>query len=496
MSNRKPIVVDTTGLIGQIPDTDSAIILSATFIGNAILIPAANGAVQIGTSGNARGICAVDLQQTRLAVTYVASGSYSAVLSGADNRVISQYSVVCGGQNNWLDDEYSVIGGGVNNNIYDGSTNADGNVIAGGVNNEITGHGCSVGGGQHNHISKTFAAGVLYSTIAGGLENSIIGDYCTIGGGYQNTIPVNCGNYNTITGGYSNTTVAASTNNGSNVLGGYDNSIQGQYCVVAGGLSNDIVLAAGAIGSTIGGGYNNNISESYSTIAGGYENLIEATYCSIGGGTTNHIHGSDSSYSVICGGDRNTITNAAYASILGGATNSITGDYGSILGGESNSVTAEHGTCLGAFALASNYGQFAQASGQFTAVGDAQTSILVARCQTTNATQTEMFLDGSAQRLTILEKSTWYYTIKLIGRQTNSDYTVQGYIEEGIIKRDTGGNATITNHNHSIAFVNDANWAYAVSADTTNQALAIKVTGKASENISWVARIELVQVTG
>lgn len=547
MANRKPIVLATAGTLEQIPDTDSLIVLSASFIDDIILVPAANGAFQIGTSGDARGDSAIDLQSVRAASTQVASGLESAILSGSDNtvsddkssiasgrlNVISkgavnysyncivsgyqneiigsacvicggllnyigtangvQYSSICGGYDCTISGSYDTICGGYQNSVgYSYNTICGGrenvipndsvgrNTIGGGYQNTITAAATNngynfIGGGRSHDLKGQYsgilsgydhtlsvAAGIIggvicggyqnslisnyavvgggrghscetdYSVIAGGRNNSIVSGYGTISGGYSNTIPVNCGDYNTITGGYSNTTVAGSTYNGSNVLGGYDCSIQGQYCVVAGGYSNDITLAAGALYSTICGGNSNDITASYGTIAGGHLNAVSASY----------------------------------ASILGGY-------YGK----------------------ADKYGQRTQASGRFAAAGDAQTSTFVLRCQTTNANATEMFLDGSTQRLTIPVNTSWLYTAKIIGRQTNGDYSVGVYHNEGAITRDAA-NASLINDTSIYSNEQDANWSVAITADTTNQSLKLAVTGVADNNINWVAKVELVEVTG
>jgi hypothetical protein len=40
-----------------------------------------------------------------------------------------------------------------------------------------------------------------------------------------------------------------------------------------------------------------------------------------------------------------------------------------------------------------------------------------------------------------------------------------------------------------------AGWAFAITADTTNGALDLQVTGAAATNIRWVATIEWAEVT-
>ena len=611
MANRKPLVLDTNGYYGQIPDTDSLIVLSASFIGNAILIPVANGAVQIGATGNARGTYSVDLQQSRSGVAMVASGIYSVILGGSDNTVNTAigYSLVCGGYNNTAYDHYATVWGGNTNVILPGSSRYNSSTLGGGSQNEITGGACFIAGGFDN--TAKLAAGARHVMIGGGRQNDIAtADYNTIAGGYLNTLPVNSGDYTTITGGYSNTCVAASTNNGRNVLGGYDNSIQGQYCVVAGGYSNDIVLAAGAYYSTIMGGCENTINQLYNVIAGGFQNTLLAPtdYSVILGGRQNDavsyvdtiaggyfntipvncgdrntitggysntcvaaspsnggnvLGGYDNSiqgqYSVVAGysndivvaiggryinisgGYANDITSTFVGTIVGGYSNSMTDSYGYVGGGKDNHITATAGyeticggkdnsitlnykhsilgglgnsvasyssnnlggtgntnrytwsTTIGAYADTDHAAQVSQASGQFNSVGDAQTVVLMAARKTTDATPTLMYCRPLTNTyMDIIEGTSWYYTVKLIARQTNGDYTVSGWRAEGLVRHSIGGNPTIANNSYVVSFVGDAAWVFAVGVNTTQ--LILTVTGKAGENITWVARVELVQV--
>jgi hypothetical protein len=604
MANRKPLVLDTNGYYGQIPDTDSLIVLSASFIGNAILIPVANGAVQIGATGNARGTYSVDLQQSRSGVAMVASGNYSGILSGQNNYVDAIYACCMGGDENHISGQYSnifggqlniigsggfcvivggyqndvngslctigggdsntiigreTIGGGRENSITSGAptsyyyctiiggyqntktgtgtyntitggysnsltagTSAGGSNVLSGHDNSIQGGYCVVAGGYSNDI--VLAAGAIYSTIMGGCENTINQlynviaggfqntllaptDYSvilggrqngavsyvdTIAGGYFNTIPVNCGTYNTMTGGYSNTCVAASTSNGSNVLGGYDNSMQGQYSVVA-GYSNDIVVAIGARYINISGGYANDITTSYvGTIVGGYSNSMTGTYDYVGGGKDNHIT-APNGYQTICGGKDNSITANNRHSILGGLGNSVASYTGTNLGGHGNTNRFTWSTTIGAYADTDHAAQVSQASGQFDSVGDAQTVVLMAARKTTDATPSLMYCRPlAAGYMDIIEGTSWYYTVKLIARQTNGDYTVSGWRAEGLVHHSIGGNPTIANNSYEVSFVGDAAWVFAVGVNTTQ--LILTVTGKAGENITWVARVELVQV--
>ncbi|MFA5186702.1 MAG: hypothetical protein WC551_09520 [Patescibacteria group bacterium] len=114
---------------------------------------------------------------------------------------------------------------------------------------------------------------------------------------------------------------------------------------------------------------------------------------------------------------------------------------------------------------------------------------------TTDDTITELFLDGSSSRLTIAEGVTWFFSVRLIGRQTNGDYTTGGSFWTGILTRDSGGSASMPNNAQLSNCLNDFGWDWDIKADTTNQSLLITVQGGATDTVKWVADVELVIVS-
>ena len=100
---------------------------------------------------------------------------------------------------------------------------------------------------------------------------------------------------------------------------------------------------------------------------------------------------------------------------------------------------------VGAGASATLYGQVANANGSFATAGDAQQSIFVLRNSTTNATQTELFLDGSSARMVLPNNSLWTFSIFIGGRRTDATGGGAGYKVEGVIRRDgTAASTTLT----------------------------------------------------
>ena len=259
----------------------------------------------------------------------------------------------------------------------------------------------------------------------------------------------------------------------------------GNRSTISGGYYN----TNSAYGGAIGGGYNNSMDShsSGSVIAGGNSNTI-VDYT--GSGAT--------SMSTIGGGGTNKIENVSAAAIIGGEGNSITagGYYASILGGNNNKATNYYAVASGQYANASLVGQHSQASGRFAILGDAQTSVLTAWKTTTNATPSELFLNGSSQRCTLSSDTTWAFTVTVVARRTDADNESAAYKFEGCIDNNAGTTSLVGSVTKTVLAEDTAAWDCDVTASDANDALTITVTGEAAKTIRWVARIELTEVGG
>jgi hypothetical protein len=359
-----------------------------------------------------------------------------------------------------------------------GVAHGDYSVIGGGRNNRSAGTDSTIGGGRSN------SAGGTYSTVGGGYTNSA-GNVCsTVGGGNTNSAS---GGGSTVGGGSNNT---ASGGN-STIGGGQSNTGSGYTCTVGGGISNN----ATGPQSTVGGGQSNTSSGYYSTVAGGYNNTASATYyATVGGGINNTSSGS--SHSTIGGGNGNTAS--SYGSTIGGGGgNNASGNNSSIGGGFSNSTTSLYCTIPGGRqAKATRHGEISHSAGQFANKGDAQHTILIARNSTVNASGTVLFLDGSSARLTIPAETTWIFTTKL-SAYNDTDNLRAGYNIRGCIGRNAANGTSIIGSNIVESWVEGAmsGCVATATADDTNEALQINVTGLASKNIRWVAVVDISQVS-
>ena len=108
---------------------------------------------------------------------------------------------------------------------------------------------------------------------------------------------------------------------------------------------------------------------------------------------------------------------------------------------------------------------------------------------TTNATPTELFTDGSSARLSIATEKAWVFTALIVGRRTDVSGETAGYKIEGLIEN-IGGTTTLTGSVKTVFNEDDTNWDVAATADDTNDALVITVTGAGSKTINWRASIK------
>lgn len=135
-------------------------------------------------------------------------------------------------------------------------------------------------------------------------------------------------------------------------------------------------------------------------------------------------------------------------------------------------------------------------SGFFVAIGDSQSVEFVARNKTTNATPTTLFLDGTTatDKLTIPSGKILSFIVHVIGIKSDGT-AVAKYIREGTIKNVAGtvslvGSIITLGTDHE----DNADTDIAITADDTNDALQINVTGIASETWRWTAVVQGVEI--
>jgi hypothetical protein len=278
------------------------------------------------------------------------------------------------------------------------------------------------------------------------------------------------------------------------------------------GSGNNIseIWATGAGANSI---YRKGYSTSANTTGAGAINLGDSTTVVSGNdaysdGTNNTSSGLNSSTSggsntasgqyAQARGRQNTATGTY--SIANGGFNSSSGQ-GSVAEGDSNTASADYSIATGTLAQSRRKGQRSHSAGAVTSYYSQGTE-LFARCSTTNGTSTTMFLDGVSSRITIPANTAVRLGARIIAVQEGGSSGTIGdmatwdilctiknvagttSIVDNILYLDNAGAYQTTHHQSSQDLGANA-WVIAVSADNTNDALNIQVTGEANKNVAW-----------
>ena len=117
---------------------------------------------------------------------------------------------------------------------------------------------------------------------------------------------------------------------------------------------------------------------------------------------------------------------------------------------------------------------------------------------TTNATETELFRDGTGGtlRVQIPEGVAAKYIVQISANRTSGAHEVAGYELRGMISNDAGTVALDGPPSLETDWETDPGWSVEVEADDVNDALAIKVVGAAGASINWQADVYLQRSYG
>ncbi len=207
-------------------------------------------------------------------------------------------------------------------------------------------------------------------------------------------------------------------------------------------------------------------------------------------------------------GDNNIVANGSAFAL--GNTNNVTGSTGFALG-ESHTVSGSYSASIGGYGstatqtYAMTFGPYAKAAvqnafifgskGWFSA-GSAQGGMYILYADTTDATAEALTTTNSTAGSTNQIVAASDTCITFDGTITAMQNGAQAYASwkiEGLLVND-GGTTTLANSATTV-ISNADGWGMALSADNTNNALAITCTGEASHNIRWVANIRTTEVT-
>ena len=245
--------------------------------------------------------------------------------------------------------------------------------------------------------------------------------------------------------------------------------------------------------AVVSGGYANTASGTYAVVSGGGSNTASGNSAVVSGGGSNIASGQ---HAFVSGGYAN-IANQQYAVVSGGGGNTASGNSAVVSGGASNTASGLRAVVSGGAAgRADRYGQQAHAAGSFAAQGDAQRARFVMRQQTTGDTPTELFLDGSTTPLTIPSNKVFGFTINICTTKQGLGEQAM-FVRKGYIKNVAGTTSligTIETIGTDIKTAGATTTDVAITANDTNDALQVNVTGVAAENWRWVASVDAVEI--
>lgn len=333
-----------------------------------------------------------------------------------------------------------------------------------------------------NSASATLGATGAYSTVSGGLGNLVNGTYGTIAGGNTNTA------YSVAFVGGGQVNDAGGT--WSAICGGSNNISDGSRSFVGGGNSNE-VTSAGA----------------YSVCCGGSSNSVSNDYSYLGGGSLNTVSGR---FSVLSGGTQNTASNNL-STVLGGSANTASGIYSLAWGysttasgrfsvslGDSSSSTHDGAFAIGNQATCNTKGQIALKSHGLSTGATSYTgggfSLLSFGVETTDATPTVLTSDlataSTDNQLALTTDEVVIFKLTCIAKSGSTDF--KGWIITGMAREGSGSIFIVGSLSETIVAETSgaSSWDVSVTADSTNDCLAVTVTGAAATTIKWSANFE------
>ena len=120
-------------------------------------------------------------------------------------------------------------------------------------------------------------------------------------------------------------------------------------------------------------------------------------------------------------------------------------------------------------------------------------SMYVLYATTTNATQTELFLNNSSTRIALPQNTTMMFEADVVGRDSTGTKHC-AFRLQGVIDRTTNSTVIINTVNETIIAETEEGWAATAVADDTNDTVAIKVTGELGSTIRWTAFVKTVSI--
>jgi len=184
-------------------------------------------------------------------------------------------------------------------------------------------------------------------------------------------------------------------------------------------------------------------------------------------------------------------------SVTIGKSNTVdSGSSNAVVIGVNSTASQNSAFAFGSRSSSAIRGKYAYASGRFAADGDAQGGQFILRADTTDATATVLTANNStaaADNQIVAASDTCITFDGTITAMQNGAQSYASWRVEGLLVND-GGTTTVANSAITV-IDNQSSWGLTLTADNTNNALAITFTGEAAHNIRTVANIRTTEVT-
>jgi hypothetical protein len=276
--------------------------------------------------------------------------------------------------------------------------------------------------------------------------------------------------------------------------GGPDSStpggnVRGEYAIDLQGFpKNFATRVASGIYSLLIGGTRGTASGDSAAVVGGITGIASGINSAVIAGG----QGTASASQAVTIGGVNTVASAESSCVLAGSSGIASGPQSAVIAGVQSTASGNSAVAHGRQATASLYSNYAHASGQFAAFGDAQYTRAIARRQTTSTTATELFLDGSSLRLTIPSNKGIAGKMMVQAKQASS--ANQCYYEVDFVAVNNAGTSSLAFSNVTAHHESNAGADFAVTVDDTLDAIIMTWTAPDSNTWRCVAVIEAVEV--
>jgi hypothetical protein len=214
-------------------------------------------------------------------------------------------------------------------------------------------------------------------------------------------------------------------------------------------------------------------------------------------GSNSAAYGAQGANSVAIGAG---LARATAARALALMNNAIASGTDSIAMGIGTTASSPNSVAIGNGAFAAQSGKIAITGSNISGSGQSQMGIIVLLGATTDATprilnSTNNATSNTTNQLVLANSQAMTFTGTIVARQQAAGGTASAaWKVEGLIRREANAASTTLVASTVTDISNVPAWVIALTADTTNGALAVTATGAAATNIRWVATLQTSEV--